>query len=559
MKMIRPFRFRIGFWVLWMISNAHGQAFRLEAEDAALTGVSKSTQRSGYSGAGYVTGFDQDTDRILFSFTAAEGLYGLTIGFSTPNGEKGYSLAVNGIPADGMFPATGNAWGVKQAGKVFLKEGAGTAVIGKNWGWFDIDYIEFTRAETNPVIRPPGTLSNPSSGETTRSLFSYLVDQFGEKILSGQIDLSEIEYVHTVTGKYPAIHAMDLMDYSPSRIEHGANPSGNMETWIQWVKGKNAILSLSWHWNAPSGLINTSGKEWWRGFYTDATTFDLRAAMADPGSNDYRLLIRDMDAIAVQLKKAGAADVPVLWRPLHEASGGWFWWGAKGPEPFKALWRLMHDRYTTVHGLNHLIWVYTAGDTAWYPGDAFVDVVSLDIYSPQGSSLSGDWEGILSHFNGRKLIALSESGSLPVPESVRSYATWWSWFMIWSGTYIRDADKALLTRVYADSDVVTLDELPDWRHYNGLDGGGEKDGPVGLFPNPADARASIRLGMAAGESASVRVFDLRGRAVSSASFTSQSEGPVDIPVETAELACGLYLVRVGTASEVGVYRLAVVR
>ena len=43
-----------------------------------------------------------------------------------------------------------------------------------------------------------------------------------------------------------------------------------------------------------------------------------------------------MDAIALQLKKVASNNIPVLWRPLHEAAGGWFWWGAKGAEPFKA-------------------------------------------------------------------------------------------------------------------------------------------------------------------------------------------------------------------------------
>ena len=53
-------------------------------------------------------------------------------------------------------------------------------------------------------------------------------------------------------------------------------------------------------------------------------------------------------------------DVPVLWRPLHEAYGGWFWWGACGPKAFEQLWRLMFTRFTQVHQLHNLIWVYTA-------------------------------------------------------------------------------------------------------------------------------------------------------------------------------------------------------
>ena len=50
-------------------------------------------------------------------------------------------------------------------------------------------------------------------------------------------------------------------------------------------------------------------------------------------------------------------DVPVLWRPLHEFDGAWFWWGKGGAEAFKKLWRLMYDRFTGLHKLDNLIWV----------------------------------------------------------------------------------------------------------------------------------------------------------------------------------------------------------
>jgi mannan endo-1,4-beta-mannosidase len=45
----------------------------------------------------------------------------------------------------------------------------------------------------------------------------------------------------------------------------------------------------------------------------------------------------------------------VLWRPLHEADGAWFWWGAKGPKIFKKMWRIMYDRLTNYHQLHNLL------------------------------------------------------------------------------------------------------------------------------------------------------------------------------------------------------------
>ena len=54
-----------------------------------------------------------------------------------------------------------------------------------------------------------------------------------------------------------------------------------------------------------------------------ATTFNISSALADPNGSDYALVIRDLDAIATQLKRIQAAGIPLLWRPLHEAEGGW--------------------------------------------------------------------------------------------------------------------------------------------------------------------------------------------------------------------------------------------
>ena len=316
------------------------------------------------------------------------------------------------------------------------------------------------------VIRPPKTLNDPLATSEAKSLMSFLVDQYGQKVLSGQQKLIEIDYIFSVTGKEPAVGVFDLIDYSPSRIEFGADPTGETESWIDWADVGGGIVSLSWHWNAPTDLINEPDKEWWRGFYTYATTFDIEAVLADPGGEKYQLLIRDLDAIAVELEKFQDADIPVLWRPLHEASGGWFWWGAKGPGLFIELWQLMYDRFVNVHGLHNLIWVYTVGDTAWYPGDTYVDIVSMDIYpSDPETSMVWDWQETQSRHEGQKLVALSESGIVPDPDRIREDDVWWSWFSVWSGDFIRDADPAYLSFVYDDEDIITLSELIDWKHY----------------------------------------------------------------------------------------------
>ncbi len=458
------------------LSMAHAaETVHLAAEDAELVGsVILDTTQDGYSGAGYLSGFDNSAENhAAFSFTAEAGLYDVVVGFSTPEGEKGYGLTINGAPLNGLLPGIGSTFDRHNGGQILLLEGENTASIGGSWGWYIIDYIEFIPAMIEPPDLPPRWLSNPDASLTTRNLHDYLIDLYGRRVLVGQQDLGELRYLADILGVMPALGSFDFIDYSPSRREHGTQPAGgleNSENWIEWHEENNGIVSLMWHWNAPIDLIDEEpDRLWWSGFYTHATTFDLAAALADPGGERFQLLMRDMDVIAEELKKFQQADIPVLWRPLHEAAGGWFWWGAAGEEAFIELWRLMYDRYTVHHDLDNLIWVYTheMGSPMWYPGDSYVDIVGIDIYSDLGASMSGQWQEMTELFGGKKLLALTESGTPPEGHSVRTHGTWWSWFSLWVGEgFIRGFDEEYVRSVYLDNDYMNAPDLAPWRNYH---------------------------------------------------------------------------------------------
>ena len=98
-----------------------------------------------------------------------------------------------------------------------------------------------------------------------------------------------------------------------------------------------------WHWFSPfGGQLRTST------FYTQYTDFNVSQAVIQ-NTNEYNATIRDFDAIAVQLKKLRDSKIPVIWRPLHEAGGKWFWWGAKSNQDAKKLYQLMYTRFTEYH------------------------------------------------------------------------------------------------------------------------------------------------------------------------------------------------------------------
>jgi len=180
-------------------------------------------------------------------------------------------------------------------------------------------------------------------------------------------------------------------------------------------------------------------------------------------------LIRDIDAIAVQLKRLQAANIPILWRPLHEAEGGWFWWGAKGAEPCKKLYRILYDRLTNYHGLNNLIWIWNSVASDWYPGDAAVDILSDDSYPAtvgDHGPVSAQYNALYSLGRDKKLIGMSENGAIPDPDQLRLYEADWSWFVTWSGKFV-DAGTHntldFLKKVYQSSYVKKLNDIKGWK------------------------------------------------------------------------------------------------
>ncbi|WP_173130858.1 glycosyl hydrolase [Paenibacillus tritici] len=450
-------------FILLEPANAQAAGNLLEAEEGMMSGsVSIGADGSGYSGDGYAA-FQQSGSLTLNYKAPAAGMFDILIRYSSPNGEKKTSIVLNGNTTEITLPETA---GYKEipAGKAWLKEGDNVIEFLANWGWYNIDYVKLTAAAApeRPVVST--TLINPDASPEARSLMNFLDRQYGRKLISGQQTLEDAEWIFRQTGKYPAILATDVMDYSPSRVEKGAT-STEIEKIIAWHK-RGGIISLCWHWNAPKGIGGEEpGHEWYKGFYTDYTTFDVEYALNHPDSEDYQLLLRDMDAIAFQLKRLQDAGVPVLWRPLHEAEGGWFWWGAKGPEPAKQLWRLMYDRLTNHHHLNNLIWVWNSEKPEWYPGDDIVDIASIDIYNPAGdyNPSIAKYESLVSLVNGRKVIGLAENGPIPDPEMLQAYSAHWSFFTTWTGSFIKDGitnSPEHLKKVYEHDNVVTLDELP---------------------------------------------------------------------------------------------------
>jgi hypothetical protein len=319
-----------------------------------------------------------------------------------------------------------------------------------------------------PLLR--GVVNDPVSPNAlpeVKSLLQFMDSLRGSKVLSGQYELpswdgvfqeEEMEWLLVNTGKLPAIRGFDFMRLS--QAPESAIAQRNAERAYAWHR-RGGIVTFCFHCAMPDGKGG-------RAFYTKDTPYDITKAVIE-GTAENRELNAQFDAAAEELKKLRDLRVPVLWRPFHECSGGWFWWGAKGAEPFKALWRYLFTRYTQVHGLTNLIWVYNPTETtgalsAWYPGDGYVDQISYDFYPSSGHpSFSAIYKAAYDFTGGRKGVWMSENGAIPDPDTQFSEGADWTGFVTWYRDFLTDGKTnslAFVKKVYAHEKVITLDEVP---------------------------------------------------------------------------------------------------
>lgn len=434
---------------------------KVEAETGLLTGVSVATQVENSSGK-YVTGFINPGDKVTVIVNVpATGEYNLVIRYRALSGKKVQTLyADEKFVANVSFPKTTDFEDLN-AGSVYLHSGKNTLTIKKNWGFIDVDKFSIYTTVPN-VFNISQRLIDPHADTAARSLYRFLLSEFGKKIISGSTD-DFYDSVQIIAGKSPLLRAWDLASYSPmypwnwKNGVHTFGPVDNhqVEDAINWYQstGKKGIVAFHWHWGSPSG-----GNAGSNTFYTKFTSFDVSQAVIS-GTSQNKEILRDIDAIAVQLKKLSDAGVPVLWRPLHEAGGGWFWWGAKGSAPAKALWDIMYNRLTNFHGLHNLIWVWSSPEEDWYPGNNKVDIMAFDSYPGKFNytTQKNVFDNLYHITGGKKIIAMAENGPIPDIDSCLETGATWSYFMTWNKMALSNNTAQHIAQVYANKKVITLE------------------------------------------------------------------------------------------------------
>lgn len=227
-----------------------------------------------------------------------------------------------------------------------------------------------------------------------------------------------------VTGMRPALINWDL-----GLIEHNAPaqldgvPFEFIRAEIAAQDARGGISALSWH---PENPVS-GGNSW------DVSTEPLRLMEGDKALSDTLTawIGRAADFIG-SLRDANGRRIPVIFRPWHELTGSWFWWGRDHADPgqYRALWRLTREVFDA-KGIDNVLWAYSPDRLdsyeayiERYPGDEYVDIMGADCYQFNGADGT---QGYISDVHGAlgsaaeaavkhgKILAFTETGIEGIP------------------------------------------------------------------------------------------------------------------------------------------------
>ncbi|MGW7161275.1 glycosyl hydrolase [Paenibacillus taichungensis] len=518
--------------------HADSPLFTIESENALLSSDLQVTTeiygqpKPGFSGSGFV--WMQNSGTITFTVTVPEtGMYAISTRYMqelSADGRLQY-LSVNGVTKGSyMLPYT-TTWSDFNFGYQKLNQGSNTIQLKAGWGFayfdtFTVDYANLDPLDVQPV------LTDSQATPETQLLMNYLTEVYGNHIISGQQEIYgggndgdtelEFDWIHNLTGKYPAIRGFDFMNYNPL---YGWE-DGTTDRMIDWVNNREGIATASWHINVPRNFTTYQlgdHVDWKEATYKPTETNFNTANAVIPGTKEYQYVMSTIDDLAEQLLILQDNNVPILFRPYHEAEGNgglngegaWFWWASAGADVYKQLWDMLYTELTETYGLHNLIWTYNSyvynTSPAWYPGDDQVDIVGYDKYNTiynRNDGLSGvpNEDAITSIFyqlvdltDGKKMVAMTENDTVPSVQNLTEEKSGWLYFCPWYGEHLMSSAfnyPATLKTLYQSDYVITLDELPNLKVNNPTSNASLTPTTIEFdkhTPNPSDKAITVNF------------------------------------------------------------------
>jgi hypothetical protein len=279
----------------------------------------------------------------------------------------------------------------------------------------------------------------PNASAEAKALLKFLYGISGKHTLIGQHNFIGVQELSTAAaarglGKTPALYGTDWGFSKAGDIDTIFARDLTVKELIKQHRDNGSIIAISWREVRPTASEPTTFSGSPTSVQGHLTNAEWEQLMT-PDSDIHKKWCAQVDVIADYLKQLEAEHVPVLWRPVHEMNGDWFWWGGRlGERGSKLLYRMMFDRLVNHHKLTNLIWVWNCDRPVrsdrqfvdYFPGQQYVDVLALDCYDTFQQSYYDDMNAL----SDGKVMAVSEGG--PPPLEIYKTQPKWAYYMPWA-------------------------------------------------------------------------------------------------------------------------------
>lgn len=186
-----------------------------------------------------------------------------------------------------------------------------------------------------------------------------------------------------VCGDYPAVFSCDFAEIMDDRYETAKEANDIRKRCILEARRRGEVITACCHLNNPL----TGGDSW------DNSSHMVAAEILTDGSATqlkFKSWLDRLVTFALSLKDDNGRFIPIIFRPFHEHTQTWSWWGKSctTEAEFISLWRFTVD-YLQHAGVHHFIYAVspqmdsrkTMDDFLFrWPGDDYVDFIGMDCY-----------------------------------------------------------------------------------------------------------------------------------------------------------------------------------
>ena len=194
----------------------------------------------------------------------------------------------------------------------------------------------------------------------------------------GDKDRSDVK---DIVGSHPAVYSLDMAGIDDTKIRH-----------IQEAYKRGGVCMLVWHQSNP--LTEGPGKKYPVGTAWDNTkVVDRILQEGSPMNLKYKARLDDVAEAFRKMVDEKGRPIPVIFRPLHEHTQTWNWWGrsATTDREFIAFWRFIVSYLRDTKDVHNVIYAISPQMDAVYddpvgrilfrwPGDQWVDFIGMDCY-----------------------------------------------------------------------------------------------------------------------------------------------------------------------------------